>query len=121
MEPQKWPGDAQYFRDDSCPFPPRRSSLCLRSGEGPGTPGSSCRGSRRRRPGGLSPSTCPQCARWEGVVRVREPGHRALLEFRGPVYPIDVTGQQVLGEGSCRKAGGLGDRPEQLTKAGGEL
>ena len=48
------------------------------------------------------------------MVRVREPGHRALLEFRGPVYPIDVTGQQVLGEGSCRKAGGLGERPEKV-------
>ena len=58
MEPQKWPGDAQHVREDSCSFPPRRSSPCLRSKEGPGTPGSSCRASRRRRPGGLSPSSC---------------------------------------------------------------
>ena len=33
--------------------------------------------------------------RWEGVVRVRDPTRKSLLEFRGPVFPIDVTGQEV--------------------------
>ena len=63
------------------------------------------------------PPHVPQCARWEGVVRVREPGDRALLEFRGPVYPIDVTGHQVMGV----VQGGAVGRQEGLERGQGKL
>ena len=33
--------------------------------------------------------------RWEGVVRIRDTTRKSLIEFRGPVFPIDVTGQDV--------------------------
>jgi len=39
--------------------------------------------------------------RWEGVVRVRDPTRKSVLEFRGPVFPIDVTGQEVMLNGKC--------------------
>ena len=28
-------------------------------------------------------------------MRIRDPTRRSLIEFRGPVFPIDVTGQDV--------------------------
>ena len=28
-------------------------------------------------------------------MRVRDPTRKSVLEFRGPVFPIDVTGQEV--------------------------
>ena len=28
-------------------------------------------------------------------MRVRDPTRKSLLEFRGPVFPIDVTGHEV--------------------------
>ena len=28
-------------------------------------------------------------------MRVRDPTRKSLLEFRGPVFPIDVTGQEL--------------------------
>ena len=29
-------------------------------------------------------------------MRVRDPTRKSLLEFHGPVFPIDVTGQEVI-------------------------
>ena len=40
-------------------------------------------------------NTCDFSHRWEGVVRIRDPTRKSLIEFRGPVFPIDVTGQDV--------------------------
>ena len=28
-------------------------------------------------------------------MRIRDPTRKSLIEFRGPVFPIDVTGQDV--------------------------
>ena len=52
---------------------------------------------------------------------MREPGDRALLEFRGPIYPIDVTGHQVLGGGAVGRQGGSEYGEGQFREAGKDL
>lgn len=52
--------------------------------------------------------------RWEGIVRVRDSGRKALLEFRGPVYSVDIMGTQVMAKGKCLA---MSDRQVDMMKS----
>jgi len=52
--------------------------------------------------------------RWEGIVRVRDPGRKAVLEFRGPVYSVDITGAMVMTKGKCLA---MSDRQVEMMKS----
>lgn len=55
--------------------------------------------------------------RWQGVVRIRSPDGRAVLEFKGPVFPIDMSGKDVMsGKEQCLA---LSDRQVDMMKIEG--
>jgi len=58
--------------------------------------------------------TPEEAERWEGIVRVRDHSRKAVLEFRGPVYSVDSTGNQVMTEGLCLA---MSDRQVEMMKS----
>ena len=38
---------------------------------------------------------------WESVVRVRDEDREAVMEFTGPVFPVDIRGEEVMEGGKC--------------------
>ena len=39
--------------------------------------------------------------RWEAVVRVQDEARVSELQFTGPVFAVDTTGDQVMETGAC--------------------
>ena len=42
-----------------------------------------------------------EAARWESSIRIRDEGKKSLLEFSGPVFPIDMVGTEVMEKMKC--------------------
>ena len=42
-----------------------------------------------------------EAVKWESIVKVKDEEHESVLEFTGPVYAVDVTGDEVIDNGKC--------------------
>jgi len=42
-----------------------------------------------------------ETVKWESVVRIRDEERESVLEFTGPVFAVDVTGDEIITAGKC--------------------
>ena len=42
-----------------------------------------------------------EAAKWESVVRIRDEDRESVMEFRGPVFAVDVVGDDIMTTGKC--------------------
>ena len=42
-----------------------------------------------------------EAVKWESVILVKDEDRESNLEFTGPVFAVDVTGEEIIDNGKC--------------------